>query len=102
MTPYPVVFRPAAIEQLDSIEEYVFGRSLDARAARTYVARIEARCKAIGQAPFGGAPRDDLEPGLRMIAVERRAVILYRIVEDVVEITNVFHGGRDYARLFRR
>lgn len=35
-------------------------------------------------------------------SVERRAVIVYRIVGETVEITNVFYGGRDDAALYRR
>jgi len=27
-------------------------------------------------------------------------VIIYRVVGTVVEITNIFHGGRDYAALY--
>jgi plasmid stabilization system protein ParE len=52
--------------------------------------------------PQAGRPRDDLAAGLRSVAFERRAVIVYRLIGDTVEITNIFHGGRDYAALYRR
>jgi toxin ParE1/3/4 len=29
-------------------------------------------------------------------------VIIYRVISETVEITNIFHGGRDYAALYRR
>jgi len=29
-------------------------------------------------------------------------VIVYRVLGQTVEITNVFNGGRDYAALYRR
>ncbi len=32
---------------------------------------------------------------------ERRAVIAYRVIDDIVEVTNVFYGGRDYEALYR-
>jgi toxin ParE1/3/4 len=41
-----------------------------------------------------------LEPGLRTIPFERRAVIAYRVT-NAVEITNIFYGGRDYEALYR-
>jgi toxin ParE1/3/4 len=61
-----------------------------------------ARCRLIPTLPHGGRPRDDLAPGLRTVAFERRVVIVYRVVGSTVEITNVFYGGRDYAALYRR
>jgi toxin ParE1/3/4 len=50
---------------------------------------------------FVGRIRDDLAPGLRTVPFERRAVIAYRVIDDMVEITNVFYGGRDYEALYR-
>jgi toxin ParE1/3/4 len=70
--------------------------------ARRYVERIRERCRRITILPHAGRPRDDLAPGLRTIPFERRAVIVYRIVGETVEITSIFHGGRDYAALYRR
>jgi hypothetical protein len=29
-------------------------------------------------------------------------VIVYRVLGQTVEITNLFHGSRDYAALYRR
>lgn len=63
--------------------------------------RIIERCRRIGIAPFGGRPRDDLAAGLRTVPCERRAVIAYRVIDDIVEVTNVFYGGRDYEALYR-
>jgi toxin ParE1/3/4 len=37
-----------------------------------------------------------------MVAFERRAVILYRVEDEIVLITNVFSGGRDYEALLRK
>ncbi|MER9235336.1 type II toxin-antitoxin system RelE/ParE family toxin [Mesorhizobium sp. M0622] len=67
--------------------------------AAGFVQRIMARCRKIGDAPNGGRPRDDLEPGLRTLPFEPTAIIAYRLT-DSVEITNVFYGGRDYEALY--
>lgn len=37
-----------------------------------------------------------------MAVFERRVVILYRVDEDTVWITNLFSGGRDYETLLHR
>lgn len=95
-------YRPAAVDDIEDIFRGVLRVSASAEVARRYVERIRARCRRILLAPQGGRPRDDLAPGLRTVPFERRAVIVYRIIGDVVEITNVFYGGRDYAALYRR
>ena len=69
--------------------------------ARRYVERIRERCRRITLLPQAGRPRDDLAPGLRSVAFERRVVIIYRLTNETVEIINVFHGARDYAAIYR-
>jgi toxin ParE1/3/4 len=94
-------YRPAALADLEGIFRGVLQVSASPVVARRYVERIQARCRRITLVPLAGRPRDDLAPGLRSVPFERRAVIIYRILEETVEITNIFHGGRDYAALYR-
>lgn len=61
----------------------------------------ETRCDRIGDAPHGGRPRDDLEPGLRSGPFEPSAVIADRVDSDRVRITHGFYGGRDLEALDR-
>ncbi|SDN45109.1 toxin ParE1/3/4 [Methylobacterium phyllostachyos] len=75
--------------------------SQDQNVAEGFIRRIIARCRRIGDAPHGGRPRDDLEPGLRTVPFERSAVIAYRVGAESVTITNVFYGGRDFEALFQ-
>jgi toxin ParE1/3/4 len=94
-------YRPAAIADLEEIFRRILQVSASPVVARRYVERIRARCRLIPTLPLAGRPRDDLAPGLRSVAFERRAVILYRVIGETVEISNIFHGGRDYAALYR-
>ena len=96
-----VEFRPAATSDLLTIFEYVFDVSQSAEAARRFTERIRDRCERVGNVPFGGRARDDLQSGLRTIPFERSAVIAYTIEGDCVWITNIFYGGRDYEALYR-
>jgi toxin ParE1/3/4 len=96
-------FRPAAVTDLEEI----FARALQVSGSRTvarrYIGRIRDRCRRITVLPLAGRPRDDLAPGLRTAPFERHAVIVYRVAADgIVEIVNIFHGGRDYEALYRR
>jgi len=96
-----VEYRPEAIADLEAIFRFVLRLSLEADTARAFVQRIRDRCRRIGDVPLGGMPRDDLYPGLRTLPFARRAVIAYRVIDDRVEITNVFYGGRDFEALYR-
>jgi toxin ParE1/3/4 len=96
-----VRFRSEALDDLEDIYRLVYCASLSPAVAEGFVRRIRERCRRIGDVPLGGRARDDLEPGLRAVPFERRAVIAHKVESDCVRITNVFYGGRDYQALYR-
>jgi toxin ParE1/3/4 len=96
-----VRYRPEALDDLEWIYRFVYRGTLNPIFAEKFVTRIRARCRRIGNAPNGGRPRDDLEPGLRTTPFERSAVTAYKVEEDCVRVTNVFYGGQDYESLYR-
>lgn len=96
-----VRFGGLAIADLKRIADWIGDRS-DEDVAEAYVRRIEARCRQLGQFPRRGRPRDELGGGLRSIAFERRATILYRIEDDEVVVLRVHYAGQDAGRGFRR
>jgi toxin ParE1/3/4 len=96
-----VRFRPEATRDLSAIFLYVHELSRSYATARDFARRIRERCERIGDAPFGGRPRDDLEKGLRTVPFEKSAVIAYMVDADCVRITNIFYGGRNYEAIYR-
>src|SRR5262249_16705482 len=96
-----VIFRPEALADLESIFHIVLQMSASQTTAEGFVRRIQERWRRIGNVPYGGIARDDLQTGLRTVPFERRAVIAYRVSSKAVEITNVFYGGRDYEAIYR-
>ena len=98
---YKVQYREEASADLLEIYRWVYEASLDPVTAQRFTQRLLDACERIGDAPLGGRPRDDLYPGLRTVPFEKRAVIAYIVGKDVVDITNVFYGGRDYEAFFR-
>ena len=99
---YELRFRPEALADLEDIARAIRRASGSQEVARRYLARIRERCRHIATLPLAGRPRDDLATGLRTVPFERRLVIVYRVTNPTgVEITNVFHGTRDYAALCR-
>ncbi len=95
-----VKYRLEATDDILNIFNLVLQNSRNLITADKFVTRIEKRCQAIGNAPHGGKPRNDLLAGLRTVPFEKRTIIAYIIVNEAVEITNVFYGGRDYEALF--
>ena len=93
-----VRFHPGARLQLFELYEYIAAEAGRARAAG-YIERLEASCLRLGIFPDMGRAAEDLGPGLRLHPVERRAMIVYRVAPDAVEILGVYYGGRDLAAL---
>jgi len=102
MQRFPVEYRADAVEDIEQLFSYVPETSFDTVIAARFTDRVFERCEKIGDAPFGGVSRDDLGLGIRVVAFERKAVILYIVRDETVWITNVFSGRRDYAALLHQ
>ncbi|MGU3494019.1 type II toxin-antitoxin system RelE/ParE family toxin [Xanthobacteraceae bacterium A53D] len=95
--PHPVSFRPAAITDLEAIEDYI---ALDNPGrAKAFVLDIMQRARRIGDNPNLGRSRNDLRAGLRLLPLDRRVVVAYLIERSEVQILRIFYGGRNYAAL---
>ncbi len=100
MARYRVVFRPRAAADLFDLYSHIANKS-GLKVAGAYVARIEAACLALETFPERGTRRGHILPGLRTMGFERRATILFQVLETEVAIIRVLHGGRDYLRVLR-
>ena len=96
---HEVVFRPTARDDLAEIEDWIAERSNQA-IADSYGDRIIAACGALADFPRRGTAREDLRPGIRTLAFERGATIVYLVRSDVVEIVRILRRGRDIAGAF--
>jgi toxin ParE1/3/4 len=98
-SPRRLLISPRAAADLEEIAETI-ARDNPVRAA-SFVAELEAKCRAAAANPAIYPARPDLMPGLRM-AIHRRYLIFYRELpeEDVVRVERVLHGARDLPRLF--
>jgi toxin ParE1/3/4 len=88
-----------AIADLKSIADWI-GERADEDIAEAYVRRIDARCGQLSAFPRRGRPRDELGEGIRLIAFERRATILYRVEAGEVVVLRVHHAGRNADSAF--
>lgn len=96
-TPRRLVLSPRAAADLEEIADYI-ARNNPARAA-SFIAELEAKCRAIAEMPELYPARPDLAPGLRM-AVHGRYLVLYRhLTQETVRIERVLHSARNLPRL---
>ncbi|NKM57611.1 type II toxin-antitoxin system RelE/ParE family toxin [Rhizobium anhuiense] len=96
---HKVAFRPRA--EKDLLDIYEFIASDNPLAAIEFIRRLKQVCHGLEDMPEGGAPREDFAPGVRILVLERRVTIAYRIVKDRVQVLRLFYAGRNTPSAFR-
>ena len=96
---HKIKWHPDARDDLYALYLWIAEQAGDEIAYR-YTMRIENHTETLTQFPARGTPRDDLVAGLRTITYRRRTIITYQIIDQVVEILGISHGGRDLKRRF--
>jgi toxin ParE1/3/4 len=91
------LFRTRRARQ-DLIEIWQYVAKDDRAAADNVLDRIDDVCRLLTENPRLGPERNDIRPGLRY-AVAGTHLILYRIVDDGVEIVRIAHGRRNLLNL---
>jgi toxin ParE1/3/4 len=91
---------PAAERDLREIGLYIARDSL-ANAER-FLDAIARECQKLADSPFTlGRSCEGLHPELRRHNFKRYAIV-YRPVEDGIELVGVFHGSRELDAIFAR
>ena len=85
---------------MDTIFDFIARDS--PRNAIEFTRRIRERCLSLREFPERGLRRDDLGQGLRTIGLERRVLIVYRILPDRIQVVHIYYGGRDVEGLMKR
>ena len=88
--------RPRA--ETDLVEIWQVIARDDHRAADRQLDRIEAQCQLLASNPRLGRLRPEIADDARAWVVGRY-LILYRAVDDGVEIVRVVHGARDMEQI---
>jgi toxin ParE1/3/4 len=87
-----------ALADLQDIRSYITEHGTS-RAAIRWIQTLRKKCQSVADTPGMGRPRDDLDPGLRSVAVGNY-LIFYREESGRVDIVHVLHGARDIERVF--
>ncbi len=94
-----IEFSPEALGDLIDLYDYIALRDGAGRAI-AYIDRVEDCCRNLSVFPDRGTRRDDLRPGLRIVGLERRAVIAFQVSAGTITILRVLYGGRDLGTVF--
>ena len=93
-----VILRRTRQAEIDLLEiwEYIAGENI--RAADKVVRGLDARSHELLDNPKLGPARDDIVKGMRHLVMDNY-LILYRIIDDGIEIVRYLHGARDLHNL---
>jgi toxin ParE1/3/4 len=92
-------YRVAIEAQRDLDDIWLYIANDNPQAADEWLAKVEHRCRLLGDHPLLGQEREDLTPALRFLPVGNY-LIFYVPLSDGVEIVRVIHGARDYGPEF--
>ena len=91
------IISPAASQDLDEIFDYFASRSVE--AGEGFVVAFEQKCQNLMKFPKMGRSYAELESSLRGVPLDEY-IILYRPLENGVEIVRVVSGYRNLESLF--
>lgn len=93
-----LLISPAAMADLDDIWDYIAEDSPE--AATRFLSLLLEQCQLLADSPYLGRERADIgREGVRSYPF-KNYILLYQVEKNVVEVLHVFHGKRDYPRLF--
>lgn len=84
--------RTAKAEE-DLIEIWMYVANDNPEAADKLIEQIDAKCQMLADNPAIGQARSDIASGLRYFPI-RNYLILYRQLNESVEIVRIVHGAR--------
>jgi toxin ParE1/3/4 len=87
-----LIRRPEA--EHDLIDIYLHVSRDNPTAAEKLVRAIDAKCERLARSPLIGRARPELRPDLRSFPYGAY-LILYRVIDDGVEIVRVVHAARN-------
>ena len=95
-----VFYSPAARTDLTNILRWIAAAGAP-QSGLLYVERIERFVDGLDLAPERGRPREDVRPGMRVAAFERRVMVAYRADDVSVTILRIFYGGQNWERVMK-
>ena len=90
---------PQAEQDLEDIVSYIALKEGRPATAESIADEIHEKCETCSKFPTLGTARHDLGAGYRVVGV-KRWIIIFRPMDQHIEVMRVVDGARDYGRLF--
>ncbi len=97
MTAFTIHIRQDALNDIKEIYLRIAEASGSHLTAEKFIDRMFNRIDDLEGFPMIGVARPDLGDGLRHLVLEGKALIIYRVIDQDLHITNVLYRGRDTA-----
>ncbi len=97
MTELTIRIRQDALQDIKEIYQWIAEASGSKSLAEKFIDRIFNRIDDLGDFSLIGVARPDLSEGLRHLVFEGKALIIYRVMDQDIQVTNVVYRGRDTA-----
>lgn len=94
------IWAPEAESDLEEIAFYIALDEIRPATADRIVHGVRDLCELIATQPEMGERHPELCAGCRVFPYKHRWIVLYRPVEDGIQVLRLVDGTRDYARLF--
>jgi toxin ParE1/3/4 len=88
----PIRWNAAALDDLDTIISYIAQYNAD--AAEALQDRIESAVLPLSDHPY--LYRPGRVPGTRELLAHSNYIVVYRVLDDRIEITNILHARQQY------
>ena len=86
-----------AIKYLEEIIDYFSNRNVE--AGERFINKFDNKCKNLANFPNMGRSYDDIKSFLRGLPLAGY-IIVYRVIDDGIEVIKVISGDRDLESLF--
>jgi toxin ParE1/3/4 len=90
---------PAAMDIL-AIARYLIAAGAGYDVTDKFIDDLHEKFAAYARQPRMGTLCEDLGDDLRCFSFRKNYVVVYRLLDDGVEVLRMFHTARDYQRLF--
>ena len=92
-----LIYAGLAEADLDDIFDFIAADN--PRRAMSYIDEIRQACRDLCRTPLIGVERPDIRPGLRVLSLWRRVVVVYELTPEQLRVLRIFTGGRDYETI---
>lgn len=90
-----------AEDDLNDMYDYVGVQNQSPSVAQQYIEALRRACEPYARQPLMGTLEPLLGEDLRSFTFRRRYVVIYRPLDDGIDVLRIIHASRQWRRIFR-